>query len=338
MASKRGSFDLSGPSDLTQVDWNNADHRRSVAACLVESVYVLERDRQEEREGSQALAPRWWEFFNFQLQRKVVDKADSSIFGAIFKYKLNHSADGPHFVVAFRGTLLNIGSVLQDIMLDFKLIQQGLHSTSRFKTAMQEVRNTVATAGDSRVWLAGHSLGSAIALQAGKNMAKDGSYLESFLFNPPYLSAPIEKIKNKKWKRGIQILNSTASALGALAKKSLQQLNQSADSFAALSPWVPQLFVNAEDYICSGYIGYFEHRDWMQKKGAGAIQRVASHHSSGSIFKSKKKGKQAEPLHLIPSANLTINLDPPLEFMKAHSIREWWKQDLRLESQVYEYN
>ncbi|XP_039169098.1 GDSL esterase/lipase At4g10955-like [Eucalyptus grandis] len=62
----------------------NADHVRSVIASLVKGAYVLERDRRGKREGSQALAPPWWETFGFQLKRILVDGADSSIFGAIF--------------------------------------------------------------------------------------------------------------------------------------------------------------------------------------------------------------------------------------------------------------
>ncbi|XP_030470201.2 GDSL esterase/lipase At4g10955-like [Syzygium oleosum] len=342
MASERESFDLSGPLYLTRVDWNNAHHRRSVAACLVQGVYILERDRQEKREGPQALAPPWWEFFNFRLLRKLVDNVDLSIFGAIFEYKppsssSNHSADGPHFVVAFRGTITKKESVSRDIKLDLHLIQHGLHSTSRFETAMQAVRNMVATAGDSRVWLAGHSLGSAIALLAGKNMAKTGSFLKSFLFNPPYVSAPIEKIKNKKVKHGIRFANSVITAGLTLAMKAPQLRNQSANFFTALSAWVPQLYVNAADNVCSEYIGYFEHRNNMQEIGAGAIEKLATQHSLGSLFMSAI-GKQAEPLHLIPSANLTINLNPSLEFKRAHGIHQWWKHDLKLQSKVYLYS
>ena len=35
----------------------------------------------------------------------------------------------------------------------------------------------VAAVGDSNVWLAGHSLGSAMAMLAGKSMAKTGTFL-----------------------------------------------------------------------------------------------------------------------------------------------------------------
>ncbi|MFS7981672.1 hypothetical protein Hanom_Chr10g00953741 [Helianthus anomalus] len=37
--------------------------------CLVQGVYILERDRQENRQASEALAPPWWKwnFFQFDL-------------------------------------------------------------------------------------------------------------------------------------------------------------------------------------------------------------------------------------------------------------------------------
>ncbi|XP_039168461.1 GDSL esterase/lipase At4g10955 [Eucalyptus grandis] len=342
MAFKNQDFHRSGPRARTRIDWKNADHGRSVVASLVKGAYVLERDRRGKREGSQALAPPWWETFAFQLKRILVDGADSPIFGAIFEYKplpssCNHSADGPCFVVAFRGTLFTKESFFRDIELDVQFLRNELHSSSRCKTAVQAVEDLVAAAGNSKVvWLAGHSLGSAIALEAGKNMAKKGYYLKSFLFNPPYASVPIEKIKSKIWKRAFQLAESGLCAAAALAKQSPEQLKQSADSFAALSPWVPQLFVNKADCVCSGYIGYFEHGKWMQKFRLGGIRKIASRYSVILLFMSEN-GTQAEPLHLIPSANLSINSKPPKCFLRAHKISEWWKLDLELESEVYKY-
>ncbi|MFS7981678.1 hypothetical protein Hanom_Chr10g00953801 [Helianthus anomalus] len=51
----------------------NPDHRRSVAACLVQGVYILERDRQENRQALEALAPPWWKwnFFQFDLHSQL---------------------------------------------------------------------------------------------------------------------------------------------------------------------------------------------------------------------------------------------------------------------------
>ncbi|KAL0447753.1 UNVERIFIED_CONTAM: GDSL esterase/lipase [Sesamum latifolium] len=177
IASDRENFDLCGPLHLTTVDWKDPIHRRSVAACLVQSVYVLERDRQEKREGSQALAPRWWRSFDFQLHTQLNDDADSCVFGAIYQFNSTNS-DGndsaPRYVIAFRGTITKGDAFTRDLELDIHIVRNGLHQTSRFEIGMQAVRHIVATYGSSNVWLTGHSLGAAMALLAGKNMAKTG--------------------------------------------------------------------------------------------------------------------------------------------------------------------
>ncbi|KAL0393686.1 UNVERIFIED_CONTAM: GDSL esterase/lipase [Sesamum latifolium] len=115
----------------------------------------------------------------------------------------------------------------------------------------------------------------------------------------------------------------------------------SGSSSAALSAWWPRLFVNRADFICAEYIGYFEHREWMEKIGAGEIERVASQHSVAGFLVhavASKMGKPSseEPLHLIPSARLTVNLSPGRR-RDAHGIKQWWGSDLLLESNVYKY-
>ncbi|PPS02987.1 hypothetical protein GOBAR_AA17669 [Gossypium barbadense] len=156
MASGIEYFNRCGPKYLSNIDWNNAHHRRSVSASLVEGVYMLEEDRQARRGGFQCVAPPWWEFFNFKVVNALVDDNDKSIFGATFEYKpsaysYHRSMDrSPRYLIAFE------------------------------------------------VWLTGHSLGAAMAMLAGKNMAKRGNFLEAFLFNPPYVSPPVERIKNKR--------------------------------------------------------------------------------------------------------------------------------------------
>ncbi|KAL4314705.1 hypothetical protein AHAS_Ahas15G0111800 [Arachis hypogaea] len=342
MASERESFDLSGPLYLTHVDWDNPNHRKSVAASLVQGVYVLEKDRQERREGTDALASPWWVFFNFQLLHKLVDDVDSSIFGAIYEFKppstycndtLHRS---PSYVIAFRGTITKADSVSRDIELDMHFVRNGLHQTSRYEIAIQAVRNMIATVGDSGIWLAGHSLGSAVSLLCGKTMAKSGNFIESFLFNPPYVSAPIERIKDKKVKHGLRIAGSVITAGLTLAVKAKQKKSLSSDPFAAFSAWVPCLFVNPSDHICSEYIGYFEHRKKMEEIGAGSIERLATQNSLGCLLMGAF-GKESEPLHLIPSASVTVNLTPSRDFKEAHGIHQWWKPHLHLQSKLYKY-
>lgn len=343
MASEREDFSLTGPLHLTSVDWESAHHRRSVAASLVQAVYILERDRQEKRGDSQVLAPPWYEFFHFRLLRHLVDDVDHSIFGAVYEFKppasyCNDSLDGsPRYVIAFRGTLNKPDSLSRDLELDLHLIRNGLHRTSRFEIAMQAVRNIVASVGDSNVWLAGHSLGSAMAMLAGKTMVKNGMFIKSFLFNPPFFSAPIERIKDKKVKHGIRFASSVITAGLTLAMKGNHnhQRNQAEDPFAALSAWIPCLFVNPADHIGSEYIGYFEHRKKMEEIGAGGIERLATQNTIGGLLM-HAMGKESEPpLHLIPSASLTVNLTPSQEFKQAHGIHQWWQPDLQLQTKLY---
>uniref|UniRef100_A0A2C9WA28 Fungal lipase-type domain-containing protein n=1 Tax=Manihot esculenta TaxID=3983 RepID=A0A2C9WA28_MANES len=342
--SEREDFSLSGPLHLNAVDWTNAHHQRSVTASLVQGVYVLERDRQLKREGPEALANPWWEFFHFQLLRKLVDDVDSSIFGAIYEFKpstaySSHSLDaGPHYVIAFRGTITKPDSLPRDIELDLHIIRNGLHETSRFEIGIQAVRNVVTTVGESNVWLAGHSLGAAMALLAGKIMAKKGIFIQAFLFNSPFFSAPIEGIKDQRVKHGLRIAGSviTAGLAFAAAAKKNDQNSRSIDTFAALSSWVPSLFVNPADHICSEYVGYFEHRKKMDDIGIGAIERLATQNSIGGLIMNAI-GKESEPLHLIPSANLTVNLTPSRDFKEAHGIHQWWRPDLEVQSNLYKY-
>ncbi|MBA0764184.1 hypothetical protein Gotri_013549, partial [Gossypium trilobum] len=200
---------LVGPKHLTTIDWNNDSHRRSVSASLVKGVSERERDRQVElRGGSETLEPQWWEFFNFKLVNELVDEDDESIFGAIFEYVFPLATNpGPGYVIAFRGTLLKRETWKRDLESNFTIILNTLHQTSRVRTVMKYVEDRVSKAGSSKVWLTGHSLGTATAMLAGKNMAKRSKFLEIFLFNPPYASFPIETSfkDNKNVIRGFQL-------------------------------------------------------------------------------------------------------------------------------------
>ncbi|KAK9668412.1 hypothetical protein RND81_13G058700 [Saponaria officinalis] len=342
----REDFFSAGPLHLTVVDWENEHHRRSVAASLVAGVYILERDRQENRNSHQALALQWWEFFNFRLVRHLVDDVDQSIFGAIFEYQLKTSLSDnsnkgiPHYVIAFRGTLTEKHSLTRDIELDIHLVRHGLHNTTRTKMAIQAVRDVVASSQNRNVWLAGHSLGAAMAILAGKEMAIMGTFLESFFFNPPFFSAPLEGIKDERVKHGIRIAGSviTAGLAFAMSVKKPQQKNRSVETFSALTSWVPNLYVHPADHICSEYIGYFQHREKMEQLGVGAIEKLATQHSLGGLVMTAF-GKEAEPSHLLPSACLTINTAHASDLKKAHALLQWWKpeSEVHFKTQAFLY-
>ncbi|KAL2926423.1 hypothetical protein RDABS01_000071 [Bienertia sinuspersici] len=326
---------------------DNEHHRRSVAASLVSGVYILERDRQEKRDPKHALAPLWWEFFNFHLVRQLVDDVDQSIFGAIYEYELKTSPSEfknkgiPHYVIAFRGTLTSRNSVTRDIELDLHIVRHGLHESTRSRIAIQAVRDLVASSQNRNIWVAGHSLGAAMAMLAGKETAISGTFLETFLFNPPFISAPLEQIKNEGVKHGIRVASSviTAGLAFAMSVKKPQQKNRSVETFSSLAKWVPNLCVNPGDHLCSEYIGYFQHREKMEQLGVGQIEKMATQHSLGVLVMTAM-GKEAEPSHLLPSACLTINLAPAPDLKKAHALQQWWQPEsqVNFKTQAYLYS
>ncbi|CAO2178462.1 unnamed protein product [Urochloa humidicola] len=359
MPSLKDLFDASGPTYLTYVNWNCPHHRRSVMASLVQGVYVLERDRQWNRQGPDARAPAWWRFFHFDLRQVLVDAADGSIFGAVFTFQpplhllvdLTAIAAAPHFVVAFRGTLTKKRSAKRDLELDLQLVRNGLEGKSRFRAAMQAVHDTLAAAAAAaggygqqphphRVWLAGHSLGSAIATLAAKTLARSaGVLLPAFLFNAPFVSAPLERIGDRGVRQGVHIASSFVTAGVAAVLQRGGAVHDAA--FAALAAWVPELFVNPADPISAEYVGYFDHRRKMEAIGAGAVGRLATRNSVKDLLlgigKKGGGGGGREPLHLFPSAVLTVNRGPSPDFRTAHGIHQWWRPDLLLECTAHYY-
>ncbi|KAH6809700.1 hypothetical protein C2S51_027483 [Perilla frutescens var. frutescens] len=349
MASEMEIFRLTGPSFLTAVDWNNSHHRRSIGASLVQGVYSLEHDRQQNRQGPQALAPPWWEFFNFRLVEILVDNHDVSHFGAIFEFinfpfyphqsSISTGLRPPQYVIAFRGTLNK-----QDFKLNLHLVMNDLQNSSRLQIGLDAARRIVQHVGPANVWLAGHSLGSSLALVVGRDMVKHhGLRLETYLFNPPFASPPIERLANDKIKLGLRLANSVLTAgLAAAVNYASAHKNKDQegddDPFLVLSTWIPYLFINPSDPICAEYVGYFKHREEMESIGAGKIGRLATKHSVGSILSSAAGKKDCEPVHLLPSAYLTVNATPFKGLKEAHGIEQWWRQDLQLDYKYYQHN
>ncbi|KAL5222981.1 hypothetical protein ABZP36_027694 [Zizania latifolia] len=307
-------------------------------ASLVHGVYVLERDRQGNRQGHESRAPPWWRFFHFEMQQVLVDAADNSIFGAVYVFPgATNAASAPHYVVAFRGTVTKKASAFRDLTLDLHLVRNCLGGTSRSQSAIDTVRRVVAWAAGQhdRVWLAGHSLGSAISALAAKNMAREGVVLTTFLFNAPFPSVPLEMIEDRRVKQGIRVAKSFVTAGVAAVLRTGGDGGY--DPFAVLARWVPNVFVHPEDHISSGYVGYFDHRKEMEDIGAGAVGRLATRNSVKDLLLGIGRPGGCEPLHLFPSAVLTVNRGPSPDFRMAHGIQQWWKPDLVLECSAYYY-
>jgi hypothetical protein len=315
---------------------------------LVKGVYRLENYRQQNCYVPQGLTLPWWISFHFHLKDWLLDNDGTSIFGAIYEYKYPSPTQNiPHYVIAFRGTILESkDTMIRDFKVNLQCFFNDLHDNSSFKLAMDYVHNMVDIAGAGNVWLAGHSMGSAMALLAGKKMAEMGSPLETYVFNPPYFSFPIELIKNEKVKRRIRIAKSVFKAGLSFALKG----GRLHDHFDGLSDWFPYLFVNPADPICSEYIGYFQNRSTMEEigHGFGQIERLATMYSLRSQMSSvlgMNFGSEASRLHHLPSAYLTINTgqvpDPNAgrikNFERAHELQQWWEPSLSFQFMLYRY-
>ncbi|WKA07644.1 hypothetical protein VitviT2T_025439 [Vitis vinifera] len=80
----------------------------------------------------------------------------------------------PKVCYRLRGTILKLSTAKRDLKLNIKVFTDVLHmDRHRFKPALEAVQQVVQEAGSANIWLAGHSLGSSIAMMVGKSMAQE---------------------------------------------------------------------------------------------------------------------------------------------------------------------
>ncbi|KAJ3684825.1 hypothetical protein LUZ61_013989 [Rhynchospora tenuis] len=255
----------------------------------------------------------------------------------------HYGSYAPSFIVAFRGTLLRKKTFIRDLKLDLGIagiVENRLENDNRVKNGYQVLDKLVNTHGHQKIWLAGHSLGAAIAILVGKWMAKSNVFVQSFLFNPPYVSIPIEKtIGSTKIKNGIRVANGFLKA-GFVSLLKPEVSTTSNDCFEMLESWVPQLFVNHDDDICCEYIGYYERKEKMKAIDASHVEAIIAKNSVRDLVWNFS-GNVSEPLHSIPSAVLNVNkkrnilIGGIIGGLMAHRICQWWQQDLTLHSRDY---
>ncbi|XP_047326731.1 GDSL esterase/lipase At4g10955-like [Impatiens glandulifera] len=322
MESNKDVFDSFGPYHLRNNNWDDDRHQIAIYACLVNGVYILQRDNKRHRNGENALAPRWWEFFGFKLLEKLYDEDDKSIFGAVYVI-------GPRCVIAFRGTMKG-REFFQDMKLDLAIFTNKLDRKSRFKIAMKVVEEKVVEFGQDNVILVGHSLGAALGMLAGKHMVIEKEiYLKTFLFNPPH-TTPImllSEIKCRTLEKVIRRTTTFVNITGHILISTEEEEKEEEEKFEKLSVWKPNLCVHKQDLICSEYQSYFND---MKEIWGRIAARVSAIHSWRKIL-----GKKTDiPLHLLPSAKLTV-INQAEGALDAHKLQQWWKPDLQFDSQDF---
>ncbi|CAJ1964240.1 unnamed protein product [Sphenostylis stenocarpa] len=341
-ASHPYAFHVSGPRNLANLNWRDlissswkdANYKRTVIACFIQAVYLLELDRQENRTQENALAPNWWIPFKYKLTQTLIDERDGSIFGAILEWDrsaamadlvLIRPSGAPKAVLALRGTLLKSPTMRRDIEDDLRFLAcESLKGSVRFKVALEVLKSISDAYGSSNVCIAGHSLGAGFALQVGKALAKDGIYVETHLFNPPSVSLAmsLRNIGEKAelvWKRLKSMLPSSSSeetqartdgdkTLSIGLNSWVPRLSSFKNTGFGVGKWVPHLYVNNSDYICCSYTD----PECSGEKNDADKENVGP--TNGQV-----------------AAKLYVVTKEKQKFHEAHALEQWWSSDAKLQ-------
>ncbi|XP_009624072.1 GDSL esterase/lipase At4g10955 isoform X1 [Nicotiana tabacum] len=322
------AFHVSGPRnvsspnwrDLINSSWKDTNYRRTVMACFIQAVYLIELDRQENRTEQNALAPKWWIPFKYKLVETLKDERDGSIFGAILEWDrsaaladfvLIRPSGAPRAVLALRGTLLKSPTMRRDIEDDLRFLAwESLKGSVRFNGALKALKALANKYGSNNVCIAGHSLGAGFALQVGKSLAKEGIYVEAHLFNPPSVSLAMSfrNIGEKAgfaWKRLKAMLPSKSDSQISYEEGATTSIQ------VGLKQWVPHLYINNSDYICCSY---------TDPDGAQNDQAADKENAKPTI------GQAA--------AKLFLSSKGKQKFLEAHGLEQWWSDNLELQMAI----
>ncbi|KAK1388746.1 GDSL esterase/lipase [Heracleum sosnowskyi] len=319
------AFHVYGPRKVSSPDWGDLtsswtdeNYKRTAVACFIQAAYLLELDRQENKSEQTALASNWWIAFKYKLSQTLVDDRDGSIYGAILEWDQSAGSvvhvkpsGAPRALLVLRGTLLKSPTIRRDIGDDLRFVAwESLKGSVRFNGTLGALKSLADKYGSNNVCVAGHSLGAGFALQVGKALAKQGIYVETHLFNPPSVSlaTSLKNISEKAsfaWKRIRAKLHHATETQGSR--------DESKNTCNELHKWMPNLYVNTNDYICCYYTdpagAQVKH---VEKENVGQTNKQAA--AAAKLYVSK--GKQ--------------------RFLEAHGLNQWWADDLELQQAVCE--
>lgn len=327
-----GRFDYALPNI-----WRLHNHRRAIMASLVKGVYRMEKDRAKglwkepsHHHKDTARTPVWWQSFHYDMVRPVVEEnGTGTVFAAVYRSRLHHPKLGaPKIVVAMRGTLLR----RMDLDADIHILFHRLSSHQRFDMVLRVVREEVARFGPNCVCLAGHSKGAALALLVGRKLAEEGFDLEAHLFNPPHPSLPSQPMHLPDGVASTaRIVHNVVANTLAHVLQHANTRNHEKDTFLAIRNWLPHLYINSQDPVCSSYIGYFEvnrHLPELKDRWFGfALSRTPR--SIRGILRSYVGNTSCRPDHLIPSAYLHVN-HVASSLQSAHQLHQWLDLGLQI--------
>uniref|UniRef100_A0A0D9ZA56 Fungal lipase-like domain-containing protein n=1 Tax=Oryza glumipatula TaxID=40148 RepID=A0A0D9ZA56_9ORYZ len=329
-------FGIAGPTHIAMnIDWDKEEHRRCIVASILKGTSIHTNKKYKE------LAPRWWMSFHFELYRELKED-DQFMFGAIYRYKPPagepRHPSAPHYVFAFRGTMLEHDRPCHDLYHDWKVVTNDFRNCRHFNRAVDELSYILikpSSTPATGVWLAGHSLGASFALDGGTLMIARDLNLPTFLFNPPQVSmAPVINLGlSNKAKNDLYDFSYKMKYILGKTKKLRRHSERMEVLFEKLSPWQPQLYVHEGDVVCQGFIDYFEQRERLLDRYPD-ITLLAMMMSYRDMI-SYLIGEDKEQPHLLPSARLW-KVKKQSHSEDAHGLKQWWMPNNALGWSIYE--
>ncbi|TVU38603.1 hypothetical protein EJB05_11985, partial [Eragrostis curvula] len=231
----------------------------------------------------------------------ILEDDGGLIYGAVFEHHLplpRRHPSAPRYVVAFRGTVSrNFKS--SDMQMNLMVMTNNHHKSGRYRMACYHVGTLLdATAGDN---------GSAgdVPGAGGQHAARRGRGEERPLRHEFVVKAALGKTVRRSH------------------EKSMSEL------FDKLAPWVPELYVHERDFICQGFIDYFELRQKILRLVAEVAMKMSFRDMWISLHNTNNTENDEEPRvrpHLLPSARLWKNSSE----VYPHGLRQWWQPDSSL--------
>lgn len=204
-----------------------------------------------------------------------------------------------------------------------------------------------------KIWLAGHSLGASIATFVGLQMAEDDAcILKTFLFNPPfadhslYRRIPeaifeekpiIGKINKIARSTLVTRVKKESKECAAKALKKVGIMKEMNDmEYKNIHKWIPHLFINPRDFICNGFIDHFETEKNLNCARPGSIMVMKTKENENWRIPRIPWKLDEFSTHLLPSGRLIKHTTKVgKDIHSHHTISQWWRTDLTLETQVY---
>ncbi|KQK09082.1 GDSL esterase/lipase At4g10955 [Brachypodium distachyon] len=305
--------------DLLSSSWKNSSYRRMVIACFIQGAYLLELDRQENRDGGTALAPQWWRPFKYRLAKPLVDDRDGSIYGAVLEWDHQAALSGfvpfrparaPAAVVVLRGTVLRAPTVRRDVADDLRFLAwESLKGSVRFPGALAALRDAARRFGAGHVCVGGHSLGAGFALQVGRALAKEGVCVECHVFNPPSVSLAMSLRgfgellgRARAW---IPFVGGSSQSQQAAGDAGGESEARAALAQTGMGKWLPYLYINTNDYVCCYYTD--------TAGGTATVATDGGGKAGGGV------------------ATMLVVSKGPSKFLAAHGLEQWWADDVEMQ-------